>query len=234
MHAADWAILGEPALTRGIMDHPATRRSLRPSYPLEDGRADPAANAVGSTWTSHLLIIPGPGFTSARTHPEVLFAAVTALARVAGGPRSCILRRTWRRVDRESLVRRGYAPAMADEVELILQLPRDSAVDRQLREDPPLSVSDGRVVIERFPADAEGRILPPPAGEVVLSVLSPETLSREAEQVRLVIRRAAADGGPLVVLVQAAEELRDDELAAVLDAAARTRRVVLLRVLGGI
>jgi hypothetical protein len=132
------------------------------------------------------------------------------------------------------LVRRGYAPAMADQVELILQLPRDSAVDRQLREDPPLSVSDGRVVIERFPADAEGRILPPSAGEVVLSVLSPETLSREAEQVRLVIRRAAADGGPLVVLVQAAEEVRDDELAAVLDAAARTRRVVLLRVLGGI
>jgi hypothetical protein len=122
---------------------------------------------------------------------------------------------------------------MADEVELIIQLPRDSAVDRQLSEDPPLSVSSGRVVVERLPADAAGRILPPPAGEVVLSVLSPEALSREAEQVRHVIKRAAANGEPLVVLVQAAEELRDDELAAVLDAAARTRRVVLLRVLGG-
>jgi hypothetical protein len=69
---------------------------------------------------------------------------------------------------------------------------------------------------------------------VVLSVLSPEALSREADQVRQVIKHAAADGEPLVVVVQAAEELREDELAAVLDAAARTRRVVLLRVLGSI
>lgn len=128
----------------------------------------------------------------------------------------------------------GYAPAMADDVELIIQLPRDSAVDRHLREDPPPSVASGRIVVERLPADAEGKVLPPPAGEVVLSVLSPEALSREADQVRQVIKRAAADGEPLVVVVQAAEELREDELAAVLDAAARTRRVVLLRVLGSI
>ena len=121
---------------------------------------------------------------------------------------------------------------MAEEVALIIQLPRGSAVDRQLREDPPPSVSSGRAVIERLPADTEGRLLPPPAGEVVLSVLSPEALSREAEQVRQVIKQAAADGGPLVVLVRAAEELREDEIAAVLDAAVRTRRVVLLRVLG--
>ncbi len=121
---------------------------------------------------------------------------------------------------------------MADDVELIIQVPRDSAVDRQLREDPPRSVTSGRAVVERFPADAEGRILPPAAGEVVLSVLSPEALSRAGGQVRLVIERAAADGEPLVVVVQVAEELRDDELAAVMRAARYTRRVVLLRVLG--
>jgi hypothetical protein len=121
---------------------------------------------------------------------------------------------------------------MADDVELIIQVPRDSAVDRQLREDPPLAVSSGRAVVERLPADEEGRLLPPEAGELVLSVLSPEALSREADQVKDVIKRAAADGEPLVVLVAAAEELRGDELAAVLDAAARTQRPVLLRVLG--
>ncbi len=122
---------------------------------------------------------------------------------------------------------------MADDVELILQVPRDSTVDRHLREDPPLSVASGRVVIERLPADAEGRLLPPAAGEVVLSVLSPEALAREADQVRQVIKRAAADGEPLVVVVEAAGELREDELAALLDAAARTRRVMLLRILAG-
>ena len=126
-----------------------------------------------------------------------------------------------------------YAPAMAADVELIIQLPRDSAVDRYLLQDPPPSVASGRAVIERLPAGADGRILPPAAGEVVLSVLSPEALAREAEQVRQVIKGAPADGEPLVVLVQAAEYLRDDELAAVMEAASHTRRPVLLRVLGG-
>jgi hypothetical protein len=120
---------------------------------------------------------------------------------------------------------------MADDVELIVQLPDDSELDRNLREDPPPSVVSGRVVIERLPADTEGRIMPPEAGVVVLSVLSPEALVREADQVRLVIEDAAGDGEPLVVLVQNAEHLREQELRAVLDAAARTGRVVLLRVL---
>jgi hypothetical protein len=121
---------------------------------------------------------------------------------------------------------------MADDVELIIQLPRDGSVDRHLREDPPLSLASGRVVLEHLPADSEGRILPPPVGEVILSVLSPEALSREAEQVRRLIEQAGAAGEPIVVQVQAAEELRDDELAAILDAAAHTRRVVILQVLG--
>jgi hypothetical protein len=120
---------------------------------------------------------------------------------------------------------------MADDVELIVQLPDDSELDRNLREDPPPSVISGRVVIERLPADTEGRIMPPEAAEVVLSVLSPEALVREADQVKLVIEDAADDGEPLVVLVQNAEHLREEELIAVLDAAARTGRVVLLCVL---
>jgi hypothetical protein len=120
---------------------------------------------------------------------------------------------------------------MADDVELIIQLPRDGALDRYFRDDPPLSLASGRVVLEHLPADADGRILPPAGGEVVLSVLSPEAL-RDAEQVERVIRQAPAAGEPLVVRVQDAEELRDDELTAVLDAAAHTRRVVILQVLG--
>jgi hypothetical protein len=123
---------------------------------------------------------------------------------------------------------------MADNVELIIQLPHDSAVNHQLRQDPPPSIADGRIVLEHLPADADGRLLPPAEseGEVVMSVLSPEALRREAEQLRHVIGRAARDGRPLFVLVQAAEELREDELAAILDAAAHTGRVVMLRVLG--
>jgi hypothetical protein len=121
---------------------------------------------------------------------------------------------------------------MADDVELIIQVPLNSAVDRQLDEDPPLSVSDGRAVVERLPADEDGRLLPPEVGEVVLSVLSPEAL-RDTADVTRAIEDAEADGDPLVVVVEVAEEFRDDELAAVLDAAARTRRVVILRALAG-
>ncbi len=120
---------------------------------------------------------------------------------------------------------------MADDVELIVQLPRDSPVDRHLSENLPPSIASGRVILDHLPADSRGRIIAPPAGEVVVSVLSPEALSREAEQVSRQLRQAPAGGEPLVVVVQAAEELREEELTAVLDAAAHTGRVVLLRIL---
>jgi hypothetical protein len=121
---------------------------------------------------------------------------------------------------------------MAGEAELIIVVPRGSAVDRQLHQDPPPSVASGRIAVERVPADADGGIPPPAAGEVILSVLSPEALSREADQVRRVIRQAGTADGPLVVIVQVAEELREEELTAVLAAAARARRPVVLAVLG--
>ena len=64
-----------------------------------------------------------------------------------------------------------------------------------------------------------------------MSVLSPEGLTRDQQEVRDVIRRAAASAEPLVITVEAAEELRQDELAVVLDAAARAHRSVILRVM---
>jgi hypothetical protein len=66
---------------------------------------------------------------------------------------------------------------------------------------------------------------------VVFSVPSPEGLQREAEEVRRAIRRAGTGDEPLVIVVQAAEELRDEELSAVVDAAGHARRVVILRVI---
>ena len=66
----------------------------------------------------------------------------------------------------------------------------------------------------------------------MLSVPSPETLSREPDEVRRVIDGAGSGPEPLVVVVEAADELRADELAAVLDAADRTSRAVILRVVG--
>ena len=60
---------------------------------------------------------------------------------------------------------------------------------------------------------------------------SPETLVREAAEVRGALAGAGTGVEPLVVVVEAGEELRDDELAAILDAAAHAPRPVILRIL---
>ena len=120
---------------------------------------------------------------------------------------------------------------MAAETVLIVQLPRDGAADRSLREETPPSVTSGRVVIQHLPSDSEGRLIAPDAGEVILSVPSPEALSRQAAEVTRLIKAAEDDGQPLIIVVQDAEYLREEELAAVLDGAAHTERAVLLRVL---
>lgn len=120
---------------------------------------------------------------------------------------------------------------MTSEASLIVQLPRDGAVDRHFQAGPPPSVASGRVVLDHITPGAGGRLGPPEAGEIVMSVLSPEALIRERQQLRDVVHRAAAGDEPLVIIVQAAEELREDELAAVLAGAAHTRRPVILRVM---
>ena len=121
---------------------------------------------------------------------------------------------------------------MTSDAVVIVQLPRGSTVDHYLRTYPPPSLASGRVVVDQVAAEPGGRLGPPETGEVVMSVLSPEALTRDQQQVRDVIRHAAG-AGPLVIIVEAAEELREDELAVVLDAAAHGRRDVVLRVMAG-
>src|SRR4051812_22467591 len=121
---------------------------------------------------------------------------------------------------------------MPKEARLIIQVPRGGAVERQLRANPPPSAAGDDVVLDARPADENGRLAPVTVGRVVLSVPSPETLTREPDDVRRVIDRASAGAEPLVVVVEAADELREDELAVVLEAADRTEHPVVLHVAG--
>jgi hypothetical protein len=114
---------------------------------------------------------------------------------------------------------------------LIIQVPRDGPVDRQLSDQPPPSLAGDEVVVEPVAPDAEGNLDPPAAGEVVLSVASPESLSREAGEVRRVLAQAGEGAQPLVIVVEVAEELRDEELAPVLDGARHAPRPVILRII---
>jgi hypothetical protein len=119
---------------------------------------------------------------------------------------------------------------MATPVRVIVQLARDGAVDRYLRAEPPPSLASDEVVLDHIEVDPPGDIGPPEAGEVVMSVLSPEGL-RNAQEVQDVVGQADAGEEPLTIVVQAAEELREDELAVVLDAARRAGRLVIVRIM---
>ncbi len=119
---------------------------------------------------------------------------------------------------------------MARDPRLIIQFPRGGAVERQFGAQALPSVLSGEVVAEAGPTDAMGNLEAEAAGQVVLSVPSPESLSREAGEVRRVIGRAGTGVEPLVVEVEAADELREDELAALVEAAGHTPRAVILRI----
>jgi hypothetical protein len=113
---------------------------------------------------------------------------------------------------------------------LIIELPRGGRVERQLGENPLAAVASGEAVVEPGPTDAEGKLEASAAGEVVLSVPSPEALRHEAAEVRRIVEHAGTGTEPLMLVVEAAEELREDELAAVLDAAEHASRAVILRI----
>jgi hypothetical protein len=120
---------------------------------------------------------------------------------------------------------------MTSEPGLIVQLPRDGEVDRNFRADPPPSVASGQVVLDHVTPGEDGRLEPPEAAEIVMSVPSPEALRREPDEVRDAIQQAPDRHRPLVIIVEAAEYLREDELAVVLDAAAGTPHQVIVRIM---
>lgn len=112
-----------------------------------------------------------------------------------------------------------------------MQVPSGGRAEQQLRADAPPAVADGRVVVQAGPTDSDGRLEAITVGDVVLSVPSPEALRREPDAIRRAVGRAGAGPEPLVVVIQAADELREDELAALLDAAAHAHRPVMVRVI---
>lgn len=125
--------------------------------------------------------------------------------------------------------RRGLgASDIPGEPRLIIQIPRGGALERDL--EARESLREAGVLVELGPTDPEGNLEAESAGEVLLSVPSPETLRHERDEVRRVIARAGTGTEPLVVVVEAAEELRQDELASVLEAAADSSRPVILRI----
>jgi hypothetical protein len=86
-------------------------------------------------------------------------------------------------------------------------------------------------VVEAGPTDEHGVLEALDVGDVVLSVPSPAALTREPDEIRQVIDHAGPGNEPLVVEIEAAEELAGEELALLVETAQRARRAVLVRVL---
>ena len=86
-------------------------------------------------------------------------------------------------------------------------------------------------MVEVGSADDAGVLEPSPIGEVVASLPSPEALRREADELRRAIGQAGPGSEPVVIVVEVAEELREDELDAALEAASHASRAVILRVM---
>lgn len=118
---------------------------------------------------------------------------------------------------------------MAEQPALIIQVPRGSAIERQLRDRPPPVLRGHGVLVQTAATDDEGN-LEALAGEVVLSVPAPQELVRQADEMQRVLTQARTGTAPLVIVVEAAEELQDDQAALVVEAARRAVRPVILRI----
>jgi len=119
---------------------------------------------------------------------------------------------------------------MADPA-LIVEVPAGGELERSLSGAALQAVAAGDAVVQAGPTDAQGALESEPAGEVVASLPSPEALRREAGALERVLRHAGTGTRPLVVELEVASALRDEELAPLVDGARHAPRAVILRVL---
>jgi hypothetical protein len=122
---------------------------------------------------------------------------------------------------------------MPHEPSLIVRVRQGSRVERQLRDDPPALVQAGSVSLDPVtaPSSGSGVIEPPSPGQVVYALPSPEGLVRERDELRHAISGAPHGPEPLVIVIEAANALREDELEAAVHAADTSSRAVILTIL---
>jgi hypothetical protein len=119
---------------------------------------------------------------------------------------------------------------MVEAPTLLIQVPRGSAIERQLHDRRPASLSADDVVVQTGPTDGSG-VLEGMAGAVVLALPAPEELGRHAAELGHVLDQAGPGTAPLVVVIEAGEELLEEQAAPLVGAARAARRPVILRVI---
>jgi hypothetical protein len=119
------------------------------------------------------------------------------------------------------------------EPSLIIRVRQGSRLESQLRDSPPSLVETGSASLDPVapPSSGAATIEPPNPGQVVYALPSPEGLVRERQELHDAIGGAPHGVEPLVIVIEAGNELRDDELEAAVNAADTTSRPVILTVL---
>ena len=116
---------------------------------------------------------------------------------------------------------------------VVVLVPSGSRPHHALRDDPPPSVAGGAVVVSPVtPVGTTSRIEPPDSGHVVFSLPSPDVLLRDADDVRRAVDLAPHGPGPVVVVLEAADELREEHLALLVEAGARAPSPLVVALLG--
>ena len=123
--------------------------------------------------------------------------------------------------------------AMPHEPSLIVRVRQGSRIEGQLRDDLPTLAQGSAVSLDPVapPSSGSATIEPPSPGQVVYALPSPEGLVRERQELHDAISGAPHGDEPLVIVIEAGNELRDDELEAAVTAADTTSRPVILTVL---
>jgi hypothetical protein len=103
-----------------------------------------------------------------------------------------------------------------------------SSLEQSLRE---LTGTRPEVVTVGLAPDPDGRLAAPETGHVVASVPSPQALAVESEAIRRVIQGAGGGTEPLLIVVEEAETLLEEQLAPVIEASLHAPRSVILRVI---
>ena len=110
---------------------------------------------------------------------------------------------------------------------LIVQIPEGGRLERELR-DGLLAGHAGDTVLAPVRPVSPGRIDPPDAAKAVFSTASPEGLVREREELARAVAAERSDARPVAILVEGAEELQEDQLAAAREAADHAHGDVIL------
>jgi hypothetical protein len=111
-------------------------------------------------------------------------------------------------------------------------------IAKQLREDPPSAIKEGQVAVEPVRDEDDndgsaGQVVPPGTGGGAFVIRTLDALMAQRIEVREKVADAGGRGEPFHITVESADEIRNEHVEMLLEAAENVGQVVIIRVLDG-